>query len=94
MSHIKPAINCKDGTTLSVQASKYHYCSPRADGLGAWQQYTLVEVGFITKGGEPVTPPDSWREYSSDCEFPSDVYAYIPTDLVGAFIKEHGGAEL
>lgn len=93
MSHIKPAITCKDGTTLSVQASKYHYCSPRGDCFASWDQYSLVEVGFITNDGEPVTPPEEWREYSSDCEFPSDVYAYVPTELVEALIEEHGGKE-
>ena len=37
-----PEIVCKDGTTLSVQASEFHYCTPR-DNKGP---YTHVEIGF------------------------------------------------
>lgn len=39
--HVRPAIVCRDGTVFSVQASEYHYCSPRETGL---KEYTSVEV--------------------------------------------------
>ena len=29
---IRPHVLCKDGFTISVQASKSHYCTPRIDG--------------------------------------------------------------
>lgn len=71
---------CKDGTKLSIQASKYHYSSPKED------------AGYIqTAEGAQVIPPETWRYYS-DGNFPSDVYGYVPRELVEAFIKEHGGA--
>ena len=92
MSNTKPRINCKNGVSLSVQASQDHYCTPRADGFGAWQQYNAVEVGYIERYGESLKPPESWREYG-DGGFPSSVYGYVPTDLVEAFIKDNGGSK-
>jgi hypothetical protein len=37
-----------------------------------------------------MTPPDTWQNYA-DGEFPSDVYGYVPVELVEAFIESHGG---
>jgi hypothetical protein len=87
-----PRIICADGVSLSVQANEYAYCSPRINGLDKWSHYIKVEVGFITDSNNiPFTPPDSWRVYS-DGSFPSDVYGYIPKEMVEDFIKSHGGA--
>lgn len=68
---------CKDGTTLSVQASQFHYCIPK-DNVGP---YTHYEVGF------PSVRPDWWDEYTGD----GDVAGYVPEELISAFIAEHGG---
>ena len=81
-------ITCKDGVTLSVQASQYHYCHPRGD-RGPW---THVEVGFIRDGNDlPVAAPDSWVDYAEDGHVFSDVFAYIPAALVADFIAFHNG---
>ena len=78
---------CKDGVSLSVQANQYAYCSPREDGDLHYQK----EVGYITDiNGKPVTPPETWKQYA-DGDFPSDVYGYVPVELIEAFITEHGG---
>ena len=68
-------VKCADGTTLSVQASKYHYCTPR-DNKGP---YIAVEVWCVSA---PVTE----FEYSADA--PS---AYVPIADVVRFIDNHGG---
>lgn len=87
MKPIAPQIKCSDGTALSVQASKFHYCTPREDD----GPHSAVEVGYVEDDdGEQLTPPDSWREYAAG-EFPSSVYRYIPTQLVEDFIAAHGG---
>ena len=80
-------IHCKDGTRLSVQASQYHYCTPRADE----GPYTRVEVGFPS-----ITPPDSWREYCDGhwSEATNTVFAFIPVGLVEEFIASHGGIDI
>jgi hypothetical protein len=84
-----PRVECKDGTTLSVQASETHYCSPRENNPGF---YRTVEVGFPS-----IAPPETWKDYFDgdwDSEDRTDsVYGYIPIALVEAFIDEHGGCK-
>lgn len=78
---------CKDGTTLSIQASESHYCTPR-DNFGP---YTEVEVGYIKdKNGKDMVPPKSWSKYA-DGDFPSSVYGYVPIKVVQKFCDRHGG---
>jgi hypothetical protein len=85
---IAPAVVCKDGATLSVQASGSHYCTPR-DMVGP---YTTVEVGFP----EGLTPAEldqllfEYADYNGEGNRP-DVYAYVPVELVEAIIDAHGG---
>ena len=73
---------CKDGFSMSVQASERNYCSPR-DDVGP---YTAVEVGF----------PSSYdlflHEYADNPETPTEsVYGWVPTVVVQLCIDSHGG---
>ena len=68
-------VKCADGTTLSVQASGGHYCTPR-DNQGP---YTTVEVWCVSSD---VTE----FEYSEE-----DPSAYVPIEDVVRFIDNHGG---
>ena len=68
-------VECADGTTLSVQASRFHYSTPRSD----CGPYTHVEVW---QASAPVT------EFDYDLEYPS---AYVPIEKVVEFIDNHGG---
>jgi hypothetical protein len=79
-----PRIVCRDGVSLSVQASKYAYCSPRDDS-GDWPTF---EVSFPS-----IELPESWREYAGQESMKDGVFGYVPAALVEAFIAEHGGAE-
>lgn len=72
---IVPLVICKDGNSLSVQASSNHYCFPR-DNYGP---YTNVEVWCTTC---PVTE----FEYSDD-----EPSAYVNIKDVVKFIDNHGG---
>ena len=74
---LTPIVKCKDGVTLSVQASEFHYSSPR-DNYGP---YTEVEVWCVRNAAE-VTEFD----YSDD-----DPSAYVPIEQVVQFIDNHGG---
>lgn len=79
----------KDGTSLSIQASRIHYCTPRIDGA---VKYDSVEVGFPTdKDGIPIRMSEAWKEYEDGPE--SQVFGYVPVELVEAFVNEHGGRE-
>ena len=77
-------IECKDGFTMSVQASYFHYCTPRANG---WETvYTSVEVGFPNK------KEDLLMDWAEDNDNPVDtVYAYVPASIIRNIIHKHGG---
>ena len=72
-----PHIKCKDGTTISVQASEYHYCSPRTHN-GPYHQ---VEVWCIPEDVQV-------SEFEYNVFEPS---AYVPIEAVVKFIDNHGG---
>ncbi len=72
---------CKDGSTVSVQASRTHYCSPRADK----GPYTAVEVGYPTG-----TIPVSWEKFDDGR---GDVFGYVPIELIQEFFDMHGGID-
>ena len=85
---IKPRTICNDGTSLSIQASRTHYCKPRCDE----GPYYQMEVGYIQDAnGDTLAPPESWGAYTDGPEFLNDVYGYVPVELIDAFIAEHGG---
>lgn len=80
-----PRLYLADGTSLSVQAGRHSYCSPR-DNHGPYQ---TVEVGFPSH-----VPPETWKEYAEDWDSPTNtVYGYIPLVLVMLFIGAHGGID-
>lgn len=75
-------ITCKDGFSLSVQATRGSYCSPR-ENLGPWYE---VEVGF------PSAEPELIMSYAEQPEKPTEtVYGYVPIELVEQLIELHGG---
>ena len=80
---IRPSMECADGFTISVQASDFHYCSPRISGA---DQYENVELGFPNME-DPII-----KDYAED---PDDlthtVYGYVPIKVVNKLIEKHGG---
>lgn len=83
-----PVTICKNGVRLSVQASRFHYCSPREDE----GPYSSVEVGFITgPDTSRIAAPESWIPYAEDGNTFSSIFAYIPVELVEEFIAANGG---
>lgn len=82
-----PKIVCADGTTLSVQAGRNLYSTPRDDDAVF---YSHVEVGFPSS-----TPPNFWEEFAEEWATPTEtVYAYIPVEHVIFFIAAHGGVDM
>ena len=73
---IAPKVHCADGSTMSVQASNTHYCTPQNNE----GPYTHVEVWLCGS-------PEAWAEYGGGDE----PYAYIPVELVAAEIDRRGG---
>jgi hypothetical protein len=80
---VRPPIVCMDGATISVQASKFHFCSPRNnDG-----PYSSVEVGFPTPDFPEGAP---WKE-NPDKPDSESVFALVPIQVVSDWIESHGG---
>ena len=83
----KPANNkeviCKDGFSMSVQAQRRSYCSPKLDFA---DRYIEVEVGF------PSEIEPTILKYAENKQNPTGtVYGYVPVDLVRHIIDKHGG---
>ena len=75
-------IKCADGFSMSVQASRGSYCSPRDDS----GPYDSVEVGF------PSSFDVYLHQYAEDPGKPTDtVYGWVPADTVIMCIDAHGG---
>ena len=79
-----PALVCKDGFKVSVQASATHYCNPR-DNDGP---YTEFELGF------PSVEDSLIQEYAEDSDNPTGtVYGHVPLTTVMSLLEKHGGVE-
>ncbi len=77
-----PRTCCADDFTLSIQAGRTHYCTPR-DDLGPWR---TVEVGYPDAAILALLP------FAEDAGRPTDtVYGYVPIDIVSQVIADHGG---
>jgi len=77
----------EDGTELSIQAGRSHYCSPKQDApVPDYDFYDAFEIGFPTKVIEETL------EYAEDPEEPEDtVYAMVPKELIERVIEKRGG---
>lgn len=82
--HHVPKITCRDGLVMSVQASAFHYCTPR-DSIGPWRE---VEIGFPSQCVEQFMP---YIDGSQDDDPTGTVYGYVPIETVAEVIAEHGG---
>ena len=87
-------IVCKDGFSMSVQASEYHYSSPRITDA---PDYETVEVGFPSKAEVLLNEYVEGGFLDGD-EGPfgrelytSSVYPYVPAHVVFEVIDKHGG---
>ena len=80
-STVRPSVRCADGTTLSVQASDFHYCSPQNnDG-----PYTSVEVWCVYATCAP------YADFFYDEGDQDGPWGYVSVEKVAEFIAAHGG---
>ena len=76
------SIECRDGFTMSVQASKTNYNSPRNDS----GPYVSAEVGF------PSSYDFYLHKYAEDASDPTNtVYGWVPAHVIRMCIDAHGG---
>ena len=79
----RPRLYCNDEYSISVQASSFHYCKPRLNGI---RDYESVELGF------PSTEDELINEYAEDdSDYTKTVYGYVPIEIVEELINKHGG---
>lgn len=84
---IRPRVNCKDGYSISIQASHCHYCNPREDFL---EEYDSVELGYPNQYDELID------EYAEDFDddgkaCTNTVFGFVPMEIVEKLIEKHGG---
>lgn len=74
-----------DGFRMSVQGSRWHYCSPRE--TQSW--YLAMEIGH------PSVEEPLIAEYAENKEAPTDtVYGWVPCDIIQQVIDNHGGIDI
>ena len=82
MSKRNQVVVCKDGFSMSVQASGTNYNEPR-DSSGP---YVSAEVGF------PSSYDFYLQEYAEDKDDPTGtVYGWVPAHVIRMCIDAHGG---
>lgn len=82
----RPRVVCKDGFTISIQASDYHYCTPRETFKPReGKTYSSVELGY------PSMKDDLITFYAEDDDYTNTVYGWVPVDIVVKLLEKHGG---
>jgi hypothetical protein len=77
-----PPIKTQGGLSFSMQASAFHYCSPRNSN----GPYDAVELGFPSERVEAFMP------YVEDASAPTEtVYGWVPVSIIAQVIADHGG---
>lgn len=75
---IRPHAICKDRFSISIQASAFHYCTPRR-GLKDCE-YTHLELGYPSEQEELL---DKYQR--------GKIFPYVPIAVVEEVIAKHGG---
>ena len=82
MRKMYKTIVCKNGFSMSVQASEFNYCEPK-NNTGP---YASVEIGYPSKMEELLI---NWAE---DPGNPTEtVYGWVPSEVVWDVILKNGG---
>lgn len=85
-----PRIFFNNGGSVSVQASKGHYCHPRNDE----GPYSEMEVGFPSEG---TIVPDEIMQHldgnidAEDFDKHKSVYGYVPVSIIKMMVDANGG---
>ena len=81
--NLLPELSLRDGTHLSVQASKFHMCEPKEKLMDG--NYESVEV---------YTHVNNIKELNKTCWNPTPyIYGYVPVEFMENLCMLHGGIE-
>ena len=74
---------CKDGFSVSIQASINSYCEPREDYT---EKYSSLELGFPNRADNLI------KQYAeNERDLTGTVYGYVPVSDVYLLLTAHGG---
>ena len=79
-----PALVCRSGLKLSVQASRRHYCTPRTDE-GPWTHVEVMASGCDLRTLGSLRPHHDTGVRG--------LYGYVPVATVLSLVDEHGGVD-
>jgi hypothetical protein len=85
-------ITLNKGVSLSVQASRTHYCQPR-DDCDDYNYFSKFEVGYIKQDDNYFIPFPfvQFAEDSISDEIGNTIYPYVPNYEIDALINVYGG---
>lgn len=88
---IRPRIICEDGYSFSMQASNFHYSTPRENLIDG--KYLEVELGYPSEHDELIDDyVDCWYfDEDFNIDYTDSVYPHVPVEVVAALIDKHGG---
>jgi hypothetical protein len=86
-SSVRPHIITRRGDRLSVQASSWHYCSPRSDDV---TRYSAVEVWGPWQTARS-RAPKSLQPYITTGN--GGIATWVPVSVVNAYIARRGGVQ-
>lgn len=81
---ISTRTRCKNGVSLSIQANRLTYCTPRTD-VGPW---THFEVGYVRDSNNNEIFPYEFEKFMVDDD---GIYANVPKEVINKFIFKNGG---
>lgn len=82
----RPFAVCKDGFSISIQASDSHYCTPKTNDDVIFE---TVELGYPSKKEKSIL------KYAEDSDYPTGtVYAQVPVKIVDLLLEKHGGIDI
>lgn len=90
---LRPHIICEDDTEISVQASTYHYCTPRMTSQPAYETYEVCLYDTDLEESLKIAKKKKYKEaiqWFIDNDGDS-VYSQVPHNIVQNFIDFHGG---
>ena len=85
----RPRIIMKDGVSISLQASAFHYCNPRISELNDYEEF---EIGY------PSIIIEQLKYYvefpiEDEEEYLNSIYPFVPKDIIIDILYEHGGID-
>ena len=86
----RPVVFCKDGFNVSIQASEFHYCTPRE----FTDKYSRVEIGYPSlRVPEFSKYIDNHDNYLDNYDHTNAIFPFVPVSVVEKVVKQHGGID-